>query len=240
MQVDPTEDTEWNDILRAKGIIPELPNAEEPTEHDEALIKLVDDAIKSRYGKEEDNKKELEDCDLDELDELEDEEDERILEEYRRRRMQEMQLQASKEKYGEVTEISKPDFVKEVSEASNETPVIVFLYKSGIPESRLVEDRLNTLARKFKATKFVRIVASNCIENYPDRNVPTLLLYRDGQPIGQLVGSANLGGKAVTVQDLEWILKRYEMVESDMTEDPSKNEARGGKTHMTFGVEDDE
>lgn len=80
---DPNADTEWNDILRAKGILPPKPDEDEPQEHDEALVKLVDDAIRARYGKEEDMKKDLEACDLDELDELEDEEDDRILEEYR-------------------------------------------------------------------------------------------------------------------------------------------------------------
>ena len=31
---DPNEDTEWNDILRAKGIIPEKPKEAEVTEDD--------------------------------------------------------------------------------------------------------------------------------------------------------------------------------------------------------------
>lgn len=47
----------------------------------------------------------------------------------RQKRMQEMQQAASKEKYGEVTQISKPDFVKEVTEASKECFVVVHLYQ---------------------------------------------------------------------------------------------------------------
>lgn len=43
--------------------------------------------------------------------------------------MMEMQAQAAKEKYGEVKEISKPEFVKEVTEASKECHVVVHLYK---------------------------------------------------------------------------------------------------------------
>ena len=31
---DPNEDTEWNDVLRAKGIIPEKPKEAEVTEDD--------------------------------------------------------------------------------------------------------------------------------------------------------------------------------------------------------------
>lgn len=43
--------------------------------------------------------------------------------------MLEMQQQAEKDKYGEVTQISKPDFVKEVTEASKECYVVVHLFK---------------------------------------------------------------------------------------------------------------
>lgn len=47
----------------------------------------------------------------------------------RHKRMMEMQAQAAKEKYGEVIEISKPDFVREVTDASKECFVVVHLYK---------------------------------------------------------------------------------------------------------------
>lgn len=47
----------------------------------------------------------------------------------RHKRMMEMQAQAAKEKFGEVTEISKPDFIREVTEASKEHYVVVHLYK---------------------------------------------------------------------------------------------------------------
>jgi hypothetical protein len=47
----------------------------------------------------------------------------------RRKRMLEMQAEASKEKYGDLTEISKPDFVREVTEASKECYVVVHLYQ---------------------------------------------------------------------------------------------------------------
>lgn len=88
----------------------------------------------------------LDNKDLDELDELEDIEDDQILNQYRlvwnsftmlalpnlnfrHKRMMEMQALAAKEKYGEVSEISKPDFIREVSEASKECYVVVHLYK---------------------------------------------------------------------------------------------------------------
>ncbi|KAJ3087927.1 Phosducin-like protein 3 [Quaeritorhiza haematococci] len=68
------EDTEWNDVLRAKGILPPKPQQEaEITEDD--LLDLVDKVIADKYGE-----KPLEERTLEELDEVEDEVDDRVLE----------------------------------------------------------------------------------------------------------------------------------------------------------------
>ena len=72
---------------------------------------MMDKKIKEMSGK-----KDLEDMNLEELDELEDEEDERILMEYRNQRLAEMKALQERSKYGEVKEITAPEYVKEVSE----------------------------------------------------------------------------------------------------------------------------
>ena len=71
----PDEDTEWNDVLRAKGILP--PKKEQEVTEDQ-ITELLEATIQKKTGE-----KALEDMTLDELDELEDDEDERILLEYR-------------------------------------------------------------------------------------------------------------------------------------------------------------
>lgn len=68
---------------------------------------------------------------LDELDELEDSEDEAVLLEYRNKRLAELKLLASKEKFGFVLEISAPDYVQEVNKAGEDIWVILHLYKQG-------------------------------------------------------------------------------------------------------------
>ncbi|KAI5305904.1 hypothetical protein KEM56_002922, partial [Ascosphaera pollenicola] len=68
---DPNADTEWNDILRKHGIIPEKPPSPTP---------MIQEALIEAERKAYDNR--LEDKDLDELDALEDEEDEAFLEQY--------------------------------------------------------------------------------------------------------------------------------------------------------------
>lgn len=71
---DPNQDTEWNDVLRAKGIIPQ--KEKEITE--EQIIDMVERTVQEKL-----NKDHLIEKTLDELDELEDDEDERVLAEYR-------------------------------------------------------------------------------------------------------------------------------------------------------------
>lgn len=68
-----------------------------------------------------------------------------------------------------------------------------------IPACKLMNQHLATLAREFKATKFLKIVADQCIPNYPDRNVPTLLVYGEGDIKANIVGAIAFGGMNMTV-----------------------------------------
>ncbi|CAG8772266.1 20200_t:CDS:2 [Gigaspora margarita] len=189
---DPNADTEWNDILRARGI---LPPKEGPTEED--ILEAMDQVIMEKQDKH------LEDKTLDELDELEDEEDERVLFEYRQKRIAEMKAEALRAKFGELMQISKPDFIREVTDASKEVWVVVHLFKDSIPECKLMNAHLATLAAKHKATKFIKIIGDQCIPNYPDKNLPTLLIYGEGDMKLQLVGLAELGGLNMSLKRLE-------------------------------------
>ncbi len=65
--------------------------------------------------------------------------------------------------------LSKPEFIKEVNDGSRDgTWVVVLLFNSS-EESRLVEERLAPVVRANPATKFMKIEAQQCIENYPHR-----------------------------------------------------------------------
>ena len=84
---DPNEDTEWNDVLRAKGIIP----PKEPEITEDQIADMIDQAVE-KHAK---GGKDMDEMDLAELDEIEDditEEDEKAFEEYRRKRMAELQV----------------------------------------------------------------------------------------------------------------------------------------------------
>merc|ERR1712130_791191 len=114
----PNEDTEWNDVLRAKGIIPEKPKEAEVNEED--LVRMLEETIREKSGV-----KRMEDMDLDELDELEDEEEEKILLQMRNQRMAEIKARMEKSKYGDVREITAVDYVQEVNKAGDGVFVIL-------------------------------------------------------------------------------------------------------------------
>lgn len=163
-------------------------------------------AAKAAATGDEESRKQLDDCELDELDELEDLEDDRVLESYRRQRLAEMKHQLTFEKFGSVAHISKPEYQREVTEASHNAFVVVHLYQEYLDECRILNSILNTLAARHKATKFCKIVANLCIPDYPDRNVPTLLVYYKGDVKKQLVGTQMLGNPSL--DGIEGILDR--------------------------------
>ncbi|TID29776.1 hypothetical protein CANINC_001694 [Pichia inconspicua] len=197
VEVDPTEDTEWNDILREKGIIPQ----KEP-DPSEQLEQALTDAIERQH------EHRLEGLDLDELEALEDDEDEEFLQSYKQQRIAEMKKIASKEKFGSVYPISKPEWQTEVTDASKESMVVVHLMSENQVQSRLFGVILRLAASKFKDIKFCEIEGRRAIENYPDANCPTILIYKDGELLKQYVTLLMLNGNDTSLKDLETLLVR--------------------------------
>lgn len=135
---------------------------------------------------------------LDELDELEDSEDEAVLNEYRRKRIAELQSIQQKAKYGRVLEISARDYVDEVNKAGEDVWVVLHLYEQGIQLCALINQFMAELAERFPATKFIKAVSTTCIPNYPLKNVPSIFIYYEGQIKKQIVGTVELRGDKLT------------------------------------------
>ncbi|OJJ51353.1 hypothetical protein ASPZODRAFT_55614 [Penicilliopsis zonata CBS 506.65] len=197
VQVDPNEDTEWNDILRKHGIIPEKAPDPEP---------IIQEAIIEAQRRAHENR--LEDKDLDELAALEDEEDDEFLEQYRKKRMAEISSLQQSSIYNQVYPIQKVDYAREVTEASDKSFVLVNLTSSagGNVESRVLTALWRQLAATFGDIKFCEIRADMCIEGYPERNTPTILVYRHGEIRRQIVTLREMNGVRTSLQDLEKML----------------------------------
>jgi len=73
-------------------------------------------------------------------------------------------------------------------------------------QSRLLGSILSTLATKFPEIKICDIPAQRCIENYPESNCPTLIIYHNGNVVKQYITLTQLGGNATTLKDIEQVL----------------------------------
>jgi hypothetical protein len=150
----------------------------------------------------------LEGKDLDELDALEDEEDEAFLEQYKQARLAELQSLQQKSLHGSVYPISKPDWAREVTEASKSGPVFVNL-TSGMGtniESRVLTELWRLAAKEYGELKFCEIRGDQAIEGYPDKNCPTILIYKDGDIVKQIVTLSMLGGVRFGMKELDNVL----------------------------------
>lgn len=138
----------------------------------------------------------LEGKDLDELAELEDEEDEEFLESYRKKRMAELSEISSASVFNQVYHVQKPDYSRDVTEASKQAHVLVLLtaQSEGSTESRVAVEAWRQLASRFGDIKFCQMRGDMCIEGYPERNCPTVLVYKDGDIKKQIVTLRELNG----------------------------------------------
>jgi hypothetical protein len=174
-----------NDILRKHGVIPEKPPSPTP---------MIQEALEEARRLAHENR--LEGKDLDELAELEDEEDEDFLNSYREKRLAELSSITKASTYNQVYPLQKPDYSREVTEESNKAFVCVLLTSSqGMNvETRVMIEIWRELAQKFGDVKFCQIRADLCIEGYPDRNTPTILVYREGDIRKQIATLRELQG----------------------------------------------
>lgn len=107
------EDTEWTDALKKLGIIKEEPKKSEEIEEIEVPKEI-------KFDNSDDENAWLEDND-----------DEDFIRNYRAKRMNEIQLQSQKPRFGEVVEITATDYVMQVNRAGEGIWVILLLYRPG-------------------------------------------------------------------------------------------------------------
>ncbi|KAA0152229.1 hypothetical protein FNF27_03744 [Cafeteria roenbergensis] len=176
------ETTEWEDLQRKHGNLPPLEPEEEEEEEEEVE---PDDGVRGR------TEGELEDAEDDEAFA-----DDRELAALRRRRIAQLRAAAAANKFGTLRTITRAEYVAEVTRASSEGDglyVALHLFSEGVPRCREVDASLATMAARHRSVKFLRIQGKDCIEGYPDRNCPSLLVYHKGECVARLVGAAQTG-----------------------------------------------
>ncbi|RPA92518.1 Phosducin family protein [Choiromyces venosus 120613-1] len=234
---DPNADTEWNDILRKHGVIPEKPPSPTP---------MIEEAILQARVLARENR--LEGKDLDELDELEDEEDEEFLAIYKQKRLDELSTLSQKSVHGHVYHLQKPDYSRDVTDASKEYTVLVNMTGSNA-ESRLLSALWRQAAEKFADVKFCEIAAGMCIEGYPDANCPTILVYKNEDIVDQVIRLGRLRGVDTRLEDIEKLLVQVDAIKStdqrlrrtdEDDEDGDRSRIKTGNSSKAKVEDDDE
>lgn len=110
--------------------------------------------------------------------------------------MEELREVSNTSIYGQVFHLQKPDYSRDVTEASAKSFVLVNLISSlgSNIESRILTEIWREMASTFGDVKFCEMRADLCIEGYPERNTPTILIYREGDIKRQIVTLRDLGG----------------------------------------------
>ena len=72
-----------------------------------------------------------------------------------------------------------------------------------------MDEALVFVANKYPDVKIVRIKSTSAVENWPDVNLPTLFLYKDGELQHQCLTLARLYGKSMKPTGKWWISCMY-------------------------------
>lgn len=111
-------------------------------------------------------------------------------------RMAELKTKAEKIKYGQVYEISRDEYVREVTNAPAEDFVILHLYQNSNEFCTLINQHLPAIAVKYGHVKFIKIIADKCIDKFPDSSCPCFIIYRGGKPVSNITNvDKHLKGK---------------------------------------------
>ncbi|CCW66095.1 unnamed protein product [Phytomonas sp. Hart1] len=136
-----------------------------------------------------------------------DDEDE-VLAEIRQRRMAELKRQLQTECFGTLRHISGANYVKEITESSEKNCVVAALIKPGHSDCESLLNVLRTVAQRNRDSKFVSMISTEAIPNFPDKHLPCVLLYANKSVKTQITGLETWKHKGqLSVHTVERVLK---------------------------------
>jgi hypothetical protein len=116
--------------------------------------------------------------------------------------------------YNQVYHIQKPDYSSEVAEESKKAFVLVLLTSSQETnvQSRIMIEIWRDLARTFGDVKFCQMRADLCIDGYPDKNTPTILVYHEGDIVRQIVTLGEINGLQTKTKGKDYTMSRIDLI----------------------------
>ncbi|AWP04662.1 putative phosducin-like [Scophthalmus maximus] len=150
------------------------------------------------------------------------EEDEHCLKRYRKQCMQEMHERLSfGPKFEEVHELESGEAFLEVIEREHrQTIVVVHVYQHNVNGCEQMNSCLDCLAMEYSSVKFCRIdaVATGAAERFPSEVLPALLVYKEGELLGNFLAVTKHFSEEFFATDVEAYLNEYGLLpEKDFT-----------------------
>ncbi|GAB66904.1 hypothetical protein PCYB_102540, partial [Plasmodium cynomolgi strain B] len=127
------------------------------------------------------------------------------------------------------------------------THVVIHLYSDNVLACKVTNDILTQMARKHKYVKFTKGIYNRIVENYPESNLPTILIYYNGvctHQICNLLSSIKGGVNNLSLKTFEQFLGKYFILRSpsswmnsgqslsDHTIDSSDMDSEGGGRYV--------
>jgi hypothetical protein len=203
--------TEWADIQYKHGnkvgayADPELEQKilQQKMQHE---IDDVLDAVVSDQQYRDMRTKEHED-DVREKSDSEDDE-EAAMKRMREKRLKELHAQAARPQWGTIKTISRDEYMQEVNGAPKGVWVILLLVTPSNGDCDFLANILNKLAAKHRFVKFVAGFVREIIgENFPEKQCPVVMFYKDGTSQKTVTGLEPWGGRKTTEAEVESALR---------------------------------
>ncbi|KAK7101878.1 phosducin-like protein [Littorina saxatilis] len=150
---------------------------------------------------------------LEQLGELEDE----FIKEYRLQRIEEMRKALEKvPQFGKVVRLSGDNFIQEIDKERPCVTIIVHIYEDKVDACEAMNGCLMCLAREYPTVKFCKITATDAklSSHFTVAGVPALLIYKNGELIGNFLQLSKEFGDDFYATDVESFLEEHGLLPS--------------------------
>eukprot|EP01029_Cantina_marsupialis_P028965 TRINITY_DN778261_c0_g1_i1.p1 TRINITY_DN778261_c0_g1~~TRINITY_DN778261_c0_g1_i1.p1 ORF type:complete len:260 (-),score=74.08 TRINITY_DN778261_c0_g1_i1:168-947(-) len=164
-------------------------------------------SIQARKFRDVEEEKEVDSSELDS--DFDDDSDDDFMRQYREKRMQEMKSNMFGQNFGKIQFCSASEYVDEVNSADPSVFVVGHCYEDFLPASRVVNNELRVIAKKYPGVKFVAFQPSDLIR-LDHIILPAFLINKGGNQVETIPRIQDeIGTEVITADDLEWLLNKH-------------------------------
>lgn len=136
---------------------------------------------------------------------------------YQKKRMEEMMLRSQhSKKFGQVIHLKEADdFLNAIDNEDKAVTVVIHIFEENVEACRTMNTCLNDLCKLYENVKFCTLLGSKAglTRNFKVNGVPALLVYKNGQLVGNFVKLADDLGNDFYPEDVQGYLVEHGVLE---------------------------